>query len=186
MIDYRPLAEFRIEDLEAVMPGYSAHEQYVVTREESADGSAVRFDLALVKLDTPYVHVWEHRTYGMDAEHTASVANGMSLGAYDGERLVGIALYEVQQWNRTLWLWEFAVAESHRGCGIGRAMMDLVADAARKHDCRAIVAETQNTNVPAIRFYRSVGFQVDGIDLSYYTNDDLESGEVAIFMKRKL
>jgi ribosomal protein S18 acetylase RimI-like enzyme len=48
-----------------------------------------------------------------------------------------------------------------------------------------MVCET-NTNVPAISFYRQVGFSMDGVDLSYYTNRDLTDGEVAIFMKRKL
>ncbi len=42
-----------------------------------------------------------------------------------------------------------------------------------------------NTLVPAIDFYRAVGFAVEGIDLSYYTNDDLNN-EVAVFMKRRL
>jgi ribosomal protein S18 acetylase RimI-like enzyme len=46
--------------------------------------------------------------------------------------------------------------------------------------------ETQNTNVPAIRFYRSLGFHLEGIDVSFYSNDDLTSGEVALFLKRRL
>ena len=49
-----------------------------------------------------------------------------------------------------------------------------------------IVCETQNYNVPAIEFYRKVGFEIEGIDLSYYSNRDMTEGEVAIFMKRKL
>jgi len=31
-----------------------------------------------------------------------------------------------------------------------------------------------------------MGFELDGINLSYYSNDDVAAGEVAIFMKRKL
>jgi len=31
-----------------------------------------------------------------------------------------------------------------------------------------------------------VGFEVAGIDLSYYSNDDVQTGEVALFLKRKL
>jgi hypothetical protein len=31
-----------------------------------------------------------------------------------------------------------------------------------------------------------MGFELDGVDMSYYTNRDVESGEVAVFMKRKL
>jgi ribosomal protein S18 acetylase RimI-like enzyme len=48
------------------------------------------------------------------------------------------------------------------------------------------VCETQDTNQPAIAFYRAVGFEIEAVDLSYYTNHDLAGGEVAIFMKRKL
>ena len=63
--------------------------------------------------------------------------------------------------------------------------MDQVAEVAKAEGLRILVCETQNTNVPAIVFYRSVGFEVGGVDLSYYTNRDVED-EVAVFMKRKL
>jgi ribosomal protein S18 acetylase RimI-like enzyme len=36
--------------------------------------------------------------------------------------------------------------------------------------------------VPAIEFYRKVGFEIEGIDLSYYDMTE----EVAVFMKREL
>jgi ribosomal protein S18 acetylase RimI-like enzyme len=49
-----------------------------------------------------------------------------------------------------------------------------------------MVCETQNTNAPAIAFYRRVGFELDGIDLSYYSNEDVTQGEVALFMKLRL
>ena len=32
----------------------------------------------------------------------------------------------------------------------------------------------------------AIGALIEGIDLSYYTNTDMEDGEVAIFLKRKL
>lgn len=64
--------------------------------------------------------------------------------------------------------------------------MEALADRARKADLRIMVCETQNTNVPAIEFYRKVSFEVEGIDLSYYSNNDVTNGEVAIFMKKKL
>lgn len=60
--------------------------------------------------------------------------------------------------------------------------MEAVADEAKEANLRIIVCETQNTNVPAIEFYRKVGFEIGGVDLSYY--DMIE--EVAIFMKREL
>jgi len=51
---------------------------------------------------------------------------------------------------------------------------------------RIIVWETQTTNVPAIRAARRLGFQLESIDISYYTNADYPAGEMAVFMKRRL
>jgi ribosomal protein S18 acetylase RimI-like enzyme len=51
---------------------------------------------------------------------------------------------------------------------------------------RSIVLETQTTNVPAIAFYRACGYALQGIDLSFYGNDDLQRGEVAVFMKKAI
>lgn len=90
-------------------------------------------------------------------------------------------------WNKSLWVWEFHVAEMYRRRGLGRRLMDALAGRAKAAGLRTIVCETQNTDVPAIDFYRAVGFSIEGIDVSYYTNDDLlPGGEVAIFMKRRL
>jgi ribosomal protein S18 acetylase RimI-like enzyme len=65
-------------------------------------------------------------------------------------------------------------------------MMEELAERGRASGLRIAVCETQNTNVPAIRFYRIVGCNIEGIDPSYYSNDDWPEGEVAVFMKRRL
>jgi len=99
---------------------------------------------------------------------------------------VGLAIAETHHWNRILWIHEFHIAADVRGQGLGRQLMDAMADRARQNGLRALQVETQNTNVPAIRFYRQVGYEIEAIDLSYYTNRDVEDYEVAIFMRRKL
>ena len=60
------------------------------------------------------------------------------------------------------------------------------AESGRAAGLRTMRVETQNTNVRAIRFYRRVGLQTDAVDITFYTNHDLEGGEVAVFMKRRL
>jgi ribosomal protein S18 acetylase RimI-like enzyme len=42
--------------------------------------------------------------------------------------------------------------------------------------------ETQSTNYPALSFYRKHGFRVAGFNDRLYTDDDLEDGEVALFL----
>ena len=73
------------------------------------------------------------------------------------------------------------------GAGDGAAADGGVAGRAAAAGLRAVVCETQNTNVGAIRFYRRLGFTLDGVDVSHYTNHDMEpGGTVAVFMKRRL
>ena len=98
----------------------------------------------------------------------------------------GMALAEPHVWNKSLWVHEFHVAASQRGRGVGRRLMDALVQEASCAGLRTIVCETQNTNAPAIHFYQRLGFRIEGVDLSYYSNDDHPDGEIALFMKRPI
>lgn len=183
MVDIFPLQEITLADLQRLVIGYTSPERYVVRRLEKA--GLLQFALQREPLAKPYVKFWD-----LD-EETISIcrraaASGFSYAAYDHGQMVGLILAEAQDWNRSLWVWEFDVAESHRRQGIGRRLISHVAESAVQGGLRVLVCETQNTNLPAIDFYRSLGFELDGIDLSYYTNQDVTEGEVAFFMKLKL
>jgi len=184
MMTIQPLTTFWVEDLERIMPGYTSTEKYVITRSDSSD--QITFQLRLATLPEPYVKVWDFRDPFMLDQYRTCIDAGLSLGVFDNAQLVGVAVCEEQLWNRSLVIWEFGVAASHRQRGIGRDLMNATAELARQKNLRVLLAETQNTNVPAIRFYQAVGFELDGLDLSYYSNKDLDYGEVALFMKRKL
>ena len=164
--------------------GYTSNECYRIQREESDDSTTI--SLKLVQLDEPYVKRFEPDDDEEYDRYCRYVDLGMSLGVYEDGKLQGLALTETVAWNKTLWIWEFHIAPHLHGQGLGRQMMEHVADLAKDAGLRVMVCETQNTNVPAIRFYRKVGFVLDGIDLSYYSNDAVPMGEVAIFMKRHL
>lgn len=184
MVLIQPLTELN-DDLLALIQGYTAEALYAVEKVEQ-EGLAT-ITLRLEELDTPFVKRFDPPDDYLAGHYQEVVTKGMSFAAYDAGRPVGIALAEAQEWNRTLWVWEFHVAPSHHGQGIGRRLMQALADKGKAAGLRIINCETQSTNVPAIRFYRSVGFTVEGIDLSYYTNEDMEPRrEVAVFMKRRL
>lgn len=180
-MEYRVLHSFDPADLRRLATGYVSDAAFRAAKHESPE--AVTLSLQLVPLDTPYVKVFAHDDE-TDQTYARYVSRGCSMGAYDGDRLVGIAIGS-KQWNGALWICEFHVDPACRRQGIGRGLMEAMASLAREQGCRCITLETQNTNVPAIAFYRRVGFGVDSIDLSYYTNTDAVDGEVAIFMKRK-
>ena len=181
MVEIEKLKQLRREDLH-IMDGYVSTDRYYVLKTETADEFC--FILKRQKLDEPHVKRWSFSKEDF-RNYSELVNQGLSLGAYDAGQLVGIAISEEIEWNRSLWIREFGIAESYRRKGVGRQLMEQVAEIAKAEGLRILVCETQNTNVPAIDFYRGVGFEVEGVDLAYYTNRDVD-GEVAVFMKRKL
>ncbi len=183
MINFRRLETMDDSVLQPLESGYASWEYYRVTKSEFDERTELV--LSLTRRESLYQKHWE-LTSDDKERYEQVVSEGHSFGAYDENELVAVALADVRSWNRTLWIWEFHVKESHKRQGIGRKLMNLLANEARNLGLRTMLAETQSTNLPAIRFYRAVGFEIEGIDLSYYTNQDAPDGEVAIFMKRKV
>jgi ribosomal protein S18 acetylase RimI-like enzyme len=183
MIELRPLRTFDVNVIQPLIVGYDSAAEYVVTHVDTAD--VMSMELRLQPLERPYIRRWEP----IDAETLVDLAHavesGYSWGAYAGEELVGVALASPQEWNRTLWVWEFHIAGPWQRQGVGQRLMAALVDQAGRANFRAVVCETQNTNVPAINFYRKQGFVFDGSRLTLYAGSEIEN-EVAIFMKRHL
>lgn len=185
MIAVRPLAAVTEADLSRLIVGYTSTARYAVSKTETAARTTIT--LEWLELDQPYVKRWDPPAPDLLERYRQLPAEGFCFGAYAGETLVGLALAEQQAWNKSLWLWEFHIAAGQQRRGLGRQLMEAVATRARAAGLRCLVAETQNTNAPAIQFYRALGFTLEAVDLAYYTNADLEpGGEVALFMRRRL
>lgn len=179
----RALAEVTHADVVRLVLGYRSFARYAVKVSERR--TRIAFTLKRVDLRTPHVKRFPHPA-AETARYQEVVRLGWSFGAYEGGRLVGIALAEPRPWNRSVWVWELGVAATHRRRGIGRRLVEELARRAREAGYRVLVCETQTTNAPAIDFYRAVGFRLEGVDVSHYSNEDLEKGEVAIFMKKRV
>lgn len=177
------LAELNLDELRALISGYRSDQRYRVEKRESAERTEIA--LALEDLPEPYIKVFGEDE-GLETLYPGFIAQGYSWGAWVEGRLAGVAICEKRAWNNTLWLWELHVQNGLRGQGIGSSLLKAVQKQAVAENFRILALEVQNTNVPAIRFYRKHGFEIDGLDLSQYTNEDVISGEVAIFMKWKL
>jgi ribosomal protein S18 acetylase RimI-like enzyme len=184
MVEIKPLTRFSLDDLKRIATGYTSTEKYVVHKIESAEETSIT--LKRMTLDQPYVKRYDHDDEYLAYRYLQIVENGLSSGAYDDEELIGLALVEHQQWNNALLVWEFHIASSYRGRKIGTQLMEQVIRTGLDVGARMIICETQNTNAPAIHFYRKAGFEMDAVDLSLYTNTDVQEGEVAVFMKNHL
>ena len=182
MADIRPLTDVDAQLLERLITGYVATEVYQVVRDETPD--VICFELRLATRAQPFIkHTMPLDTPTIQRYRDLSLA-GHAFGSFTGATCVGIALCEPQQWNSSLYVHAFYIAPDFHRQGIGRALMAALEAHARDLGMRCIVYETQTTNVAAIRFYRALGFTIDGIDVSLYSNDDIERGEVAIFLKK--
>lgn len=184
MISITPLIEFTDEDWRRIVTGYTSAGRYRVLWRDDTEKTS--FSLEYVPLSPPYVKRYDFPDEDTLGHYRQALKDGFSFGAYEDSSLIGLLIAEPQRWNHSLWVWEFHVAEGFRGQGIGKNLMEQAVSLARSAGLRIVVCETQNTNVPAIRVYRALGFKVEGVDISYYTNQDYPDGEVALFMKRRL
>jgi ribosomal protein S18 acetylase RimI-like enzyme len=174
------LTELPLEDCRRLISGYRSDQRYRVEKTESAEET--RITLTLEDLPEPFIKQFEAEEE-LKTLYPDFVAQGLSFGAWADGQLVGIALCEREAWNNTLRLWELHVQNGLRGQGIGSRLIAAVQRLAAEQKFRAVTAEAQNTNVPAIRFYRKHGFVLEGVDLSLYSNEDMQRGEVAVYMK---
>jgi ribosomal protein S18 acetylase RimI-like enzyme len=184
MIEVRALENLNPADLRWVASGYSSNGKYEVVLTDS--GNHLSIELRFVALNQPYVKKYDHFDDETTQRYNRVLKDGYSFGAFDGDLLVGLVIAEARSWNRSLWVYEFHVAETHRNLGIGKRLMECAAEKAKDAELRIIVCETQNTNAAAIEVYRKFGFKIEGVDISYYSNADYPDGEIAVFMKRRL
>lgn len=184
MLTIQPITHVERAVLQRLIIGYETDEIYRVTRSETETVTTI--EVRLTSLPERFVKRYSPVDDATAQRYAAMAQTGHSFAAYDDGQCVALAIGEAQDWNGSLMIWEFHVAPSHHGQGLGRRLMEGVAEHARSQQLRVLVCETQSTNVPAIRFYRALGFVLDGIDLSLYTNQDYPDGEIAIFMKRYL
>jgi GNAT superfamily N-acetyltransferase len=81
-------------------------------------------------------------------------------------------------------LWDIRVQPEVRRGGIGSMLFSQVLEWSREHGCVKLKAETQNTNVPACKFYAKQGCELRTIDLFAYENS-LEVAHEAMLIWEK-
>lgn len=69
---------------------------------------------------------------------------------------------------------DMRVSPSHQRRGIGVALFDAVADWGRSEGMRLLKIETQNTNVPAVRFYQRMGAKLSGLQRHAYVGENAD------------
>jgi ribosomal protein S18 acetylase RimI-like enzyme len=90
------------------------------------------------------------------------------------------------KWNNRMRVWEFLVEEELRRQGIGTLLMNHAIKIAKEKGARMLVLETQTNKDAAIDFYLDFGFELIGLDVAAYSNEDIEKREVRLELGLKL
>ncbi len=146
-----------------------------------------------------YVVVWHDQGFTIRRTNTAPITKtytvddwqeeqrlwDMAWVACQGERIVGFAATRYESWNRRLAIWHLYVDRGARRQGVSRALLDVAARHGSTLGARTVWLEVSNVNAPAIAAYRSLGFELCGLDLELYRHTDA-GDEVALFMAKTL
>ena len=84
------------------------------------------------------------------------------LVAFNGNSLIGYAYWRPQIFKPKLPLLSIAVADEYQGVGVGRALMELLIEAARLRGMDGLELHVFKHNRRAIALYRKVGFEIIG------------------------
>lgn len=180
----RPMQPQDIDTLADIRPGFVTDTILKVKR--LGQGLAQGWELVETRLPTPYQ---KGAGYDFTPEERQNITERLTQGntlmevaveSHTG-KIVGVLDVEEEAWRNTAWIWNIMLDVDARGKGIGREMIQHTIAWGRRRGLRAILLETQTNNVPACQFYLHMGFQLVGINTVFYTNQDMERDEVALF-----
>ena len=121
-----------------------------------------------------------------DEEEDDEASDGVHLEvAVEDGKVCGFVAAGVEEWHHRLVIHEIAVAPTHRGRGVGSALMRQACAYGIRVGARTAWLEVSNVNVPAVRAYQRMGFALCGLDTTFYTGTASE-GETALFMSKSL
>ena len=102
-----------------------------------------------------------------DYDFDAMAADHVFVGAYDGEKCVGLAVLK-QDMFKYLCLDDLKVCRAYRRQGVGRMLVEASLAAAREKGCIGLYAVGQDNNLAACTFYLKNGFEIGGFDNRVY------------------
>lgn len=165
------LSRKQYKDYELVFE-YETDAHYAVSVSGGADGFAV--GLKKEKLGATVVKRFKESLF----QHY--LVRPSVYAAEEGGAPVAFLEVDREFWNKRLKITDLLVLPEHRRKGYGAALVAKAKEIADREGFRAVFLDTHTCNVKAIEFYLSQGFVFGGLDTTYYSNSDIERGEVWI------
>jgi ribosomal protein S18 acetylase RimI-like enzyme len=101
------------------------------------------------------------------------VINGVIIGAYAGEKCVGLAILQ-HAWFKYMYLYDLKVSKAYRKFHIGSKLMEKAKEVAKLRNYNGIYTRAQDNNLGACLFYLKNGFVIGGIDTLVYKGTSQE------------
>jgi len=122
-----------------------------------------------------FQHPWSRELLERELGHAWST---ILLAVEEGEReaILGFVVFWLV--HDEVHVLNIATALEARRRGVGRALMDEVAEAGRRRGAALATLEVRRSNLPAIALYESLGYRHVGVRPNYYADE----GEDALVM----
>lgn len=102
-----------------------------------------------------------------------SMPESIFLGAYDGDRCVGLAVLQ-PGFFRYMYLYDLKVSREYRGRHIGRWLIQKSKEIAVQNGYCGLYTQGQDDNPGACLFYLNCGFYIGGLDTNVYRHTKQE------------
>jgi ribosomal protein S18 acetylase RimI-like enzyme len=119
-----------------------------------------------------------------------------SVGAFDGDRMVGLTLIGIDDWQGQLAAFDAGtgIIPDYRGMGLAREMFDFAVAKLRQRGVKKFLLEVLQVNEPAIKAYEKTGFRITrefdclGLDHKVYkpSNSSKPPVEIRPFPQRQV
>lgn len=163
--------------------GFRTNAIYKVERKNNENDFSV--NLEEIKLSEMYIKEWNTSAESLEG-FADVIEQGYSVGIYHKNKMVGFCLLSFHEWNNSMWIENIRISEKHMRKGIGQKLIASSIEIAQKKSVRILGLEVQNTNYPAIQFYKKCRFTISGIDFSRYPQRMGDREQVAIIMSRRI
>jgi ribosomal protein S18 acetylase RimI-like enzyme len=91
---------------------------------------------------------------------------GELLEIRSGEEMIGVVVLVREDGD--VEIWNIALAEDHRGRGLGRAAIEAIAERCSRDGASRLTVGTSDCSLGTIAFYRKAGFRFAGVREGYF------------------
>jgi len=175
MISYRKITQETEDDLRLPNEPFDIFGRLIVLRSEN------KWAYETKEFDQIETMCFPDAVYSFEAIDK----NGFAVGAYDGPKCIGLAIFEYN-WNKYLYLMDLKVNNEYREKGIASQLLKFGQDQAKALNYQGIYTIAQDNNLGACKFYLKSGFVIGGFNtMDYRHTSQREKADVYFYLDVK-